>query len=972
MASYAVGIDLGTSNTVLAYAALGAGAHGAAGPVTLFDIEQLVAPGEVAALALLPSLRYQAGIGELAAADLQLPWAAPAAAADSAPVVIGSLARKLGAQVPGRLVASAKSWLSHAGVDRLAPILPWGSAAEVPKVSPVDASASYLAYLRAAWNWRFPDDPLEQQELVLTVPASFDEAARALTLAAARAAGLPTLRLLEEPQAVFYDWLLRHRATLAGALADTRLVLVCDVGGGTTDLSLIKVELRDGHSTLTRVGVGNHLMLGGDNMDLALAHLVEARMAAGGAEGRPPERLSAERLSQLVERCRAAKEQLLAADAPAQVGVTLLGAGARLVGGARSVALAREEVERLVVDGFFPQVEASAPLAQRRAGIVEFGLPYARDAAITRHVADFLRRHADAVRAAIGADRPGAAAGAPPVPDTLPMPDTLLLNGGVFRADVLARRLAQTLDGWRGAPLRLLHNDNPDVAVARGAVAYALTGQGGAPKIGGGAARSYFLLLGEQGKGGADKRGARRAICILPRGSEAGQELRLDAHNFALRVGEPVRFHLFTSSADAAGRAPFALGELVDLDQGDYARLPPIAMVVRPPAASEPAPAGTQGRARQQVPVQLASALTEVGSLEVHCISLDDAAERWLLEFDLRQHRGAGADAGTGQDGAADDGGAAARLAQAVARIDRIFGARAQQVPAREVKQLRAQLEQALGDRAGWGTPLLRQLFDALWLRARARRRSPEHERLWLNLAGYCLRPGFGFALDEWRLQQLWTLFPAGVVHGADKQVQAEWWTLWRRVAGGLEAAQQRRLLDDFAFNLERNEQGHDDAAGKVVGGSDDDMLRLGASLERIPPDFKVEIGAWLLGRLGGANDALTLWALGRIGARQPFYGNLDDVVPADVVATWLDAILALDWRRIEPAGFAAAYLSRMTGDRARDLPLALREAIAARLRQVDAPAIWIRMVGEVVALDEATERRVLGETLPPGLKLIA
>lgn len=927
VARYAVGIDLGTSNTVLAYADVKGGA------VTLFDVEQLVAPGEVAALALLPSVRYQAGTGELAAADLQLPWGGPAD--DSAPVVIGTLARKLGAQAPGRLVASAKSWLSHAGVDRLAPILPWGSADDVPKVSPVDASASYLAYLLAAWNARFPRDPLEQQDLVLTVPASFDEAARALTLAAARKAGLPTLRLLEEPQAVFYDWLQRHRDTLAGALAGTRLVLVCDVGGGTTDLSLIKVESRDGDIGITRVGVGNHLMLGGDNMDMSLAHLVEARMAEGGAE-----RLSAARLSQLVERCRVAKEQLLAADAPAQVSVTLLGSGARLVGGARSVALARDEVERLIVDGFFPQVDADAQLLQRRTGIVEFGLPYARDAAITRHVADFLRRHADTVRAATG----GAA-------DAPAMPDTLLLNGGVFRADALAQRLEQTLGAWRGAPLRLLHNDDPDVAVARGAVAYALAGQRGTPKIGGGAARSYFLLLDEQGK-----RAARRAICILPRGSEAGQELRLDAHNFALRVGEPVRFHLFTSSADAAGRAPFALGELVDLDDGDYARLPPIATVLRAPAA-----AGTAGRVRREVPVQLASTLTEVGTLEMHCVSVDDASERWLLEFDLRQHDVFGA------PGAED---VAARLAPALARIDRIFGAKSQQVPAKEVKQLRAQLEQVLGERAGWSTPVLRQLFDALWQRARARRRSPEHERLWLNLAGYCLRPGFGFALDDWRLQQLWTLFEASVAHGADKQVQAEWWTLWRRVAGGLDAAQQKRLLDDFAFNLQSNEQGDDDAS-TVVRGSDDDMLRLGASLERIPAAYKVEIGEWLLGRLGKANDALTLWALGRIGARQPFYGNLDDLVPADVVATWLDAILALDWRRIEPAGFAAAYLARMTGDRARDLPPALREAIAARLRQVGAPALWIRMVEEVVALDEATERRVLGETLPPGLRLI-
>ena len=934
VARYAVGIDLGTSNTVLAYAALNDA--GEAGAVTLFDVDQLVAPGEVAALPLLPSVRYQAGEGELAAADLQLPWAAPDTAA---PVVIGAFARKLGAQAPGRLVASAKSWLSHSGVDRFAPILPWGSAADVPKVSPVEASASYLAYLRAAWNRRFPDDSLEHQELVLTVPASFDEAARTLTLAAAREAGLPTLRLLEEPQAVFYDWLQRHRTAVEDSLAGVRLVLVCDVGGGTTDLSLIKVEPGDVGPTLTRIGVGNHLMLGGDNMDMALAHLVESRMA----DGAPGERLSAARLSQLVERCRVAKEQLLAADAPEQVGVTLLGAGSRLVGGARSVTLTRDEVERLIVDGFFPQVDAAAPLLQRRAAIVEFGLPYARDPAVTRHVSDFLRRHADAVRAAIGAGV-----------DAPVMPDTLLLNGGVFRADALASRLEQTLKAWRGAPLRLLHNDNPDVAVARGAVAYALAGKTNALTIGGGAARSYFLLLGEQGK-----RDARRAICILPRGSDAGQEMRLDAHNFALRVGEPVRFHLFTSNADAAGRAPFALGELVDLDNGDFARLPPIAMVLRA--------AGTQQCARREVPVQLASALTEVGTLEMHCVSVDVPTERWLLEFDLRRHDGLDA------EGAAGDGAIAARLAPALARIERIFGAKSQQVPAKEVKQLRAQLEQLLGERATWSTPLLRQLFDALWLRARARRRSPEHERLWLNLAGFCLRPGFGFALDEWRLTQLWTLFDAGVAHGADKQVQAEWWTLWRRVAGGLNAEQQRRLLDDFASNLHVNEEGGGGGgdAVAVVRGSDDDMLRLGASLERIPPDFKVEIGAWLLARLGKANDALTLWALGRIGSRQPFYGNLDDLVPFEVVATWLDAILALDWRRLEPAGFAAAYLARMTGDRARDLPLALRETIAARLRQVGAPGIWIRMVEEVVVLDEATERRVLGETLPPGLKLI-
>ncbi|MBC7858240.1 MAG: Hsp70 family protein, partial [Burkholderiaceae bacterium] len=305
---YVVGIDLGTTNTVVAYAPLDA----AAGEqrIELFPIEQLVAPGEVAASALLPSLRYHPAEGELAPGALQLPWPQNEAAGQP-PAVIGALARKLGAQVPGRLVASAKSWLSHASVDRLAPILPWGAGDDVGKVSPVTASASYLAYVRAAWNWRFPAHPLEQQELVLTVPASFDEGARALTMTAARQAGLSNLRLLEEPQAAFYDWLFRHRATLDAELAQAKLVLVCDVGGGTTDFSLIKVERQaDGTPELSRIGVGNHLILGGDNMDLALAHLVESRLADGDAGAA---RLSAARLSQLMERCRAAKEQLLAA-----------------------------------------------------------------------------------------------------------------------------------------------------------------------------------------------------------------------------------------------------------------------------------------------------------------------------------------------------------------------------------------------------------------------------------------------------------------------------------------------------------------------------------------------------------------------------------------------------------------------------------------------------------------------------------
>ena len=916
--AYLVGIDLGTTNTVVAYAAAGDAQAG----INLFAIEQLVAPGEVGARPLLPSLRYHPAAGELAAGDLPLPWPQQDVAGAQA-AVLGAFARQLGAQVPGRLVSSAKSWLSHANVDRQAPILPWGAEADVAKVSPVAASASYLAYVRAAWNHRFPHAPLEQQELVLTIPASFDEGARALTLAAARMAGLPALRLVEEPQAAFYDYLHRRRATLQLDLAQTRRILVCDVGGGTTDFSLIDVAFGDdGAPQLTRSSVGNHLILGGDNMDLALAHLVETRMAAGVAGGM---KLSAARLSQLMERCRAAKELLLSNDAPDSVSVTLLGAGSRLIGGSRSADVTREEVAALVVDGFFPKVELADTAKKGRAGIVEFGLPYAQDAAITRHLASFLLQHQGE------------------------LPDTLLLNGGVFRADALARRLAATLEHWRGQPLTILHNDNPDVAVARGAVAYALARRGQAPRIGGGSPRSYFLVLGEAGKD-------RRAVCILPRGSASGEEIRLTERLFALRLGRPVRFHLATSLFESG--TPPKLGDIVDLAEGEYLRLPPLASVLHDKQDATD---------KREITVQLATVMTEVGTLEVHCVAAADASQRWLLEFQLRGEEETQADTPT----------VSPRIKEAVEKIERIFGGKAQKVESKEVRQLRQHLERGLGGRESWDTPLLRQLFDALMLRARGRRRSAEHERVWLNLAGYCLRPGYGDALDPWRIEQLWTLFDAGVQHHKDNQVCAEWWTLWRRVAGGLSAEQQLRLLDDFAFNLQADAAQRGSRPVTLVNGSDDDMLRLGASLERIPGAYKAEVGAWLIKRLqkadkkGEAADTNTLWALARVGARQPFHGSAHEVVDSATVAEWLDMLLALDWKKTEPAAFAAAHLARMTGDRSRDIGDELRATILARLKAVGAPPLWQTMVSEVTQLDEAATKRMLGEALPPGLKLI-
>ncbi|MBD8528925.1 MULTISPECIES: Hsp70 family protein [unclassified Massilia] len=941
MTPYLVSIDLGTTNTVLAYAAPGAA------EVELFPIDQLVAPGEVAGAPLLPSNRYHPAPEELGPGQLQLPWQLGDVAGLER-VAIGRLARSLGAATPGRLVASAKSWLSHPGVDRMAPILPWGTEPEVPKVSPVAASASYLSHLRANWNIRFPGQPLEQQEVVLTVPASFDEGARALTLEAARLAGLPRLRLLEEPQAALYDWLYRHRATLADDLADTKLVLVADVGGGTTDFSLVKVELVDGQPQLTRIGVGNHLILGGDNMDLALAHLVEARMAEqDGAQ--VPARLSAARLAQLTERCRAAKEQLLASDAPEQVTVTLLGSGSRLIGASRKAELRRADIERVVLDGFFPLNETQESARRARAGIVEFGLPYASDPAVTRHLASFLRQHAAAARAALGLADDA----------TLPVPDTLLLNGGVFRGAALAERLATTLENWRGQPLRILHNRDPDVAVARGGVAYSLARQGAAPAIESGAARSYYLLLeGERAQSGL------RAVCLLPRGTPATTEVRLHERSFALRLGRPVRFHLVSTVADT-GQVPQP-GALVDLAPEDVVRLPPIATVLR--AAPGAAP-------RSEIAVQLVASLSEVGSLEVHCVA-EDGSGRWQLAFELR--------AAEGEEDAVETEVLPPQLDAAIEKIERVFGTRSKAVDTKEVRQLRASLEHLLGRREGWATPLLRRLFDALMERSKGRRRSAEHERAWLNLAGFCLRPGFGHPLDSWRIEQLWAMFETGVQYHKDTQVRAEWWTLWRRVAGGLDTEAQLRLLDDFAFNLQADASERGKRPITLVDGSEDDMLRLGASLERIPAAYKAEIGNWMMEQIAAIStgaaklDAKTaatyaryLWAFGRVGARQSFHASAHEVAPREVAEAWLGQLLLLDWKKIEPAGFAATHIARMTGDRSRDIDDAVRAEVLRRLSAIGAPAAWTALVREVVELDQASETRMLGEALPPGLKLL-
>jgi molecular chaperone DnaK (HSP70) len=941
--SFLVGIDLGTTHTVVAYAK----ADNINQAIQIFQIEQLIAPGQVAARPLLPSVRYHPASGELTGADLSYPSGTPP---EDETAVIGEAARLLGAKSKGRFVTSAKSWLSHPSVDHAADILPWGSGDDVAKVSPIVASASYLAHIRTVWGHQFPDAPLEKQVIVITVPASFDEAARSLTLEAAKLAGLPNVRLLEEPQAVCYDWLRRHAGTVKQALENVHLLLVCDVGGGTTDLTLIKVEPGEPEPKLTRIGVGDHLMLGGDNIDLALAHVAESRL--GSNSGNSEKRLSAADLSQLIEQCRIAKERLLADDAPEQVNVTLLGGGSKLIGGSRSVALSRDEVRRIALDGFFPLSGLDDLPDRKRSGMVEFGLPYAAEPAVSKHIAAFLKLHSAASREALGGQ--GS------------VPDALLLNGGVFHSPAITQRLGDLIQSWRSSSPVVLENQHPELSVAFGAVSYAVARRDKKLKIGGGSARSYFLLVDTDdaskqqdlstllrtGPSTMLRTGPstmlRTGICILPKGSEEGDEVILKDRRFALRLGVPVRFHLVSWSGDG----DFKPGEVTDITDLFHS-LPPLAVAFE----------GDAGKPNAEVIVELAVTQTEVGTLRIQCIAVEDSSLRWDVEFQLRK-KTAGLQA---------EASLPANFNQIVEQIQAIFGAKSRQVDPKAVKNLRADLEKLTGaSRTEWTTPLLRAMFGTLLEGAKYQRRSENHERVWLSLAGFCLRPGFGYPLDDWRVEQLWKNYPQGIQFVNETQNWTEWWTLWRRIAGGLDAAAQEKIFADIAKFLNPAAARQSGVAKQIKNRGYDDMVRLGAVLERLPVAKKIQLGEWLLKRLEKASEPdQTWWAVGRIGARMPFHGSSHNVIPADTVCLWLKQMLAIDWKKVPQAGFAATLIARMSGDRARDIDETMRRQIIEKLKLSKAPASWIEMVEQLKELDEKEEKQIFGEALPPGLKLI-
>ncbi len=972
---YIVGIDLGTTNTALAYVDR-TKPDPECRRIQFFNIPQLVAPGSLGKPPVLPSFLYLPGPYELPSESTALPW-------DSGrSYIVGEFGREQGALVPGRLVSSAKSWLCHGGVDRTADILPWGAGSDVQKISPVEASSRVLRHLREAWDSEMAGGRegfrLEEQIVLLTVPASFDEVARELTVTAAHEAGLHKIILVEEPLAAFYAWLSRHEHNWRDGMQAGQLILVCDVGGGTTDFTVVAVREGEAGLKFDRLAVGDHLMLGGDNMDLALARHLEVQLMG------QPGKLESRRWHQLWHQSRKAKETLLGesaagslpADAelspfgpagrrsglfgPApgetqtapptsrsashdEYEITLVGLGRKLIGDTLKATVSRDVVRNLILEGFFPKVTPDdMPTAARRTGLTEWGLPYVQEPAVTRHLAAFWHRFRHLLSTETGRDSV--------------YPDFVLFNGGALSPKTLRDRVREVLGSWFRheagedfEPIEL-ENPRPDLAVAIGAAYYGLVRFGEGVRVGAGSPRSFYVEVASDERAMTHET-ERHAVCLVPRGTEEGYEIRLEQPSFNVLTNQPVSFQLFSSSTRLGDR----LGDLVALSEEEITILPPIRTVLR---------YGKRATA-QPLPVELAVRLTEVGTLELWCASRQ-TPHRWQLQFDVRQ----GAEPLPSDALSSGETLDAELIEGSQEKIREVFGARS---APRAAEQLTKELVSALDrPKEKWPSSLIRKLADALLESRSGRSLTAQHEARWLNLLGFCLRPGFGDPVDEWRVKEVWKLFPQGLAFPRQAQNRSEWWVFWRRVAGGLSAGQQWHLFQQLSGILQPGDKKKKPGkAGKILSAQEEiEVWMAVANMERLPVQTKEDLGEVFLKRiLRSPSKPQDLWALSRLGARIPFYGPLNLVIPGSTVEKWLEALTSMGPEPSETLAHTVVQIARFTGDRERDIDESRRDKILAWLDRAPRPDKYQQMLRhpESSLLDQEREW-VFGESLPVGL----
>ena len=985
--AFIVGIDLGTTNSAVMSIDLSAGV----GEIESFPLFQKTAPGESDNRLTLPSFLFIEPSGD---------------------VEVGAYARDFGALQPGRLIWSAKSWLCHSQVDRTAAFLPWKASDDVKKMSPVDAQSQYLKFIADRWNDAHPNAPLDKQDIVITLPASFDETARQLTIRAAAKAGLNKVVLIEEPQAAFYAWIYKilgkrqeardksEDSPIAYCLMPTasQTVLVIDVGGGTSDFSLIRIVQENQNSSensderhavsFHRIAVGDHLLLGGDNLDLALAKLLESKFAQQGVK------LTDRQWQTLVRQSRIVKETLLGENAPETCTASIPAAGSKLMAKSLYLTVTKEEVVSALLEGFFPFVDLTAKPDRRRSGFQEFGLPFASDPAITRYLAAFLT-NANCSR-----------------------PDAVLFNGGMFESPLTKQRILDQLSRWfspaDGEPWRpvVLDNDALDLAVARGAayfgliryieklqVASGLKGSNGATdgsgithsptgelllasgklreglkrsipslfRIHATLARSYYIGLEHDGK--------LRAMCIAPADIQEGQTLEIQNDQLRLQTNAPVVFPLFVSSSRTTDKP----GEIIDLDENQMRALAPLRTVIK-----------LRVETVDSLRVNIQTHLTDSGALELYLAS-SEGSGRWRLNFDIRsavETDVQSVETTAESEGIIDEN----KIEQSKDVLKACFE-RFEIKPSEVVKRITGIIGQS---RETLPAPALRSLFDALMELEPGRKKSAAHEARWFNLAGFFLRPGIGASMDDWRIEQIWkSVFGKLRFPQPDNRLQL--WILWRRVAAGLSSGRQIQLMEPILRQLRSlcnslNPGSRPKAKGRnewfYTPTESAELFRLFGAMEKLPVNAKQETGDLLLNLLSAketpGSTAAILWSVGRLGARASSITTMETILSPDAVEPWVRKLIGITSRKTEfiipesertdaisAAAFAVVLTTHKTGDRYRDVSDSLRTDALRFLESVpDVKPRWLTLVRDGGSLQDDDRAEEFGESLPTGLRI--
>lgn len=913
---YIIGIDLGTTNSAVSYVDLSD--ESISKPqIQIFRIPQVTAPGEISRLSVLPSFLFITGEYDIDIESTSLPW-------DNRPSKIsGAYARDYGKKVPSRLVFSAKSWLCHSKVDRKSSILPWGSDKSVKKVSPVAASSVYLNHIRMAWNTRMGDDEdawMENQMVILTVPASFDEVARDLTVEAARMAGISNVVLLEEPLAAFYSWLGRHETEWQRHVSSGNLILVCDVGGGTTDFTLIALQEIDGNQRFERIAVGDHLILGGDNIDLTLARTIAEKM-----QGSTGQQLSLDRWQSLCHQCREAKEAILS-DAAESKTITLIGEGRSLIAGTLSSNLDKNEIEKTVLDGFFPIIEDSDLKTmgdkKQRKGITEFGLPYEKEPAITKHLCQFLSNHQSDIQNFIQTEN-------------VYQPDVILFNGGSLKPAWIQNRIGESIKSWSKSEQTpsILKNPEPFLAVAVGAAYYGLVKMGHGVRVGSGSARSYYL--------GIDTNEGKQAMCIVERGQEEGSENNFDNKTFEVLANQPVRFDLFSSSY----RSGDNIGEIFNVDDS-FSLLPPLQTVIQYGKSS----------IQKHIPIIIETQYSELGALSIWCRA-KQSEHRWQLRFELREKI-------KQKEILAIDTLEESQIEYVRDAVRKVFSPNVEESPEKLMQRISEITDRQKED---WPLGMLRELVDLMVSLKKQRGLSPQHESRWLNLTGYAIRPGFGDPLDEHRVAQLWKLYKSGPQNPRNPQVLSEWWIFWRRISGGLTAGQQRQFMQDLnpLFKSKKN------ASRRILPQERIELWMTIANLERLSSEDKMEWVNRLLKEMTPKKvKQQHWWALSRLCARELLYGPVDRVNDKQNLQQWIQWIMKQEWRNMKPIFSALSQMARKTGDRKRDFDDNFQQSIIDWMQSHGAENNQIKYLSRVIAVSQIEEKTIFGESLPSGIIL--